>query len=564
MRRIAAALFVLGLVSPAHAQTTGQVSAPRPALPPRDNPTTPTGTAAMRGRITNADGAPLRRAMVTVFAPEISVRRLVTTDDEGRWEMTELPAGRYTIAATKGSYVPLQYGQRRPFEPGRPVAVADGQTLERLDIALPAGSVIAVTVTDQFGEPMAGVQGNLQRYQFRPDGKRTLSGVPNGFFTTDDRGQFRAYGLMPGEYIVSASMRPSFNIQAPTAGRDAADGYATTYYPGTTNPQDSQGVSVGLGEEKPITFPMVSTRMVKVSGVVTDSQGRPAAGAELSLSISTGGGVRFVSGTNVATDGTFSAANIPPGSIRLDVRGIASGFGDPPEFASVPLTVAASDISGLKVTLDPPHTILGTIVFDGTASRAGAMPIRVNAVTASGEPGMFFYEPNNGLVDADGRFEIRGASGDVLLRAQLPPQWMIRSVTVDGKDITDEPLNVTAQETINGVIVTLTDRLPDVSGSVTNARGEPVKEYGVVIVPAEEKSGTVQTRYVRVGRPDQDGRFDVRGLPPGSYYAAAVEMHEQGREWDPEYQRSIRQSGRPFTLREGDTVSLQLKLTSIQ
>jgi hypothetical protein len=41
-------------------------------------------------------------------------------------------------------------------------------------------------------------------------------------------------------------------------------------------------------------------------------------------------------------------------------------------------------------------------------------------------------------------------------------------------------------------------------------------------------------------------------------------MHEQGREWDPEYQRSIRQSGRPFTLREGDTVSLQLKLTSIQ
>jgi protocatechuate 3,4-dioxygenase beta subunit len=503
--------------------------------------------------------------MVTVTANEIAVRRVVTTDDEGRYEVTDLPAGRYTITATKGSYVSLQYGQHRPFEPGRPIAIADGQTLERLNIALPAGSVIVVTVTDQFGEPMAGVQGNLQRYQYRPDGRRTLNGIPNGFFSTDDHGQFRAFGLMPGEYIVSASMRPMFNVQTPTTARDTADGYATTYYPSTTNPADAQVVTVGLSEEKPITFSMVSMRMARISGVVVDSSGRPAAGAELSLSISTGGGYRFVFGTNIAPDGTFTATNIPLGSIRLQVTGVASGFGDPPEYVSVPLTVTPSDITGLKIVMEPPGTISGTIVFAGSASRTGPAPIRVNPVTTSDDPGaFFFYNPNNGLVDTDGHFEIRGVSANVLLRAQLPPQWMMRSVTLDGADITDEPLDVATQRNISGVVITLTDRLTDVSGAVTNTRGEPVKEYAVVVVPAEEKAGTAQARYVRVGRPDQDGRFDVRALPPGAYYAAAVEMHEQGREWDPEFQRSIRQSGKTFTLREGETVNVQLPVASIR
>jgi hypothetical protein len=71
------------------------------------------------------------------------LRRVTTTDAEGRYEFLELPAGRFSVSVTKAGYVPLQYGQRRPFEAGTPVNVADGETVERIDFSLPRGSVIA-------------------------------------------------------------------------------------------------------------------------------------------------------------------------------------------------------------------------------------------------------------------------------------------------------------------------------------------------------------------------------------------------------------------------------------
>ena len=109
--------------------------------------------------------APLRRAQILITAGQLGVRRFTTTDADGRYEIIELAEGRYNVTASKGGYVTLQYGQRRAFEPGRPVAVAEGQEVSRVDIALPRGSVITGRLTDEFGEPIAGAQVEVQRYQ---------------------------------------------------------------------------------------------------------------------------------------------------------------------------------------------------------------------------------------------------------------------------------------------------------------------------------------------------------------------------------------------------------------
>jgi hypothetical protein len=69
------------------------------------------------------------------------------------------------------------------------------------------------------------------------------------------------------------------------------------------------------------------------------------------------------------------------------------------------------------------------------------------------------------------------------------------------------------------------------------------------------------TRYLRVVRPDQDGRFRIRGLPPGSYEATAIESLEQGRQFVPDVQARLRDTARRFTVREGETLALDLKLT---
>ena len=69
------------------------------------------GTARIRGHVVAADsGQPLRKAQVRAFAAEVRENRATSTDAEGRFELKDLPAGRYNITASKGSFVSLQYG----------------------------------------------------------------------------------------------------------------------------------------------------------------------------------------------------------------------------------------------------------------------------------------------------------------------------------------------------------------------------------------------------------------------------------------------------------------------
>ena len=88
-----------------------------------------------------------------------------------------------------------------------------------------------------------------QRYQYGPDGQRKLTGVqgaPAPFSGTDDRGDFRIFGLMPGEYVVQATMR---SLGAPVAGtNDSSEGYSPTFYPGALTPEQAQPISLGVGE----------------------------------------------------------------------------------------------------------------------------------------------------------------------------------------------------------------------------------------------------------------------------------------------------------------------------
>jgi len=131
-------VLILTLMMPAGvAAQTAPGGTPRPGLPPRDTPLAkPAATGKIRGRVLAVDtNAPLRRAQVTLLAGQLGVRRFTTTDADGRYEFADVAEGRYTVTAGKGGYVTLQYGQRRAFEPGRQVSVADGTELAAQKLA---------------------------------------------------------------------------------------------------------------------------------------------------------------------------------------------------------------------------------------------------------------------------------------------------------------------------------------------------------------------------------------------------------------------------------------------
>ena len=105
---------------------------------------------------------------------------------------------------------------------------------------------------------MTGVRVTVltQRYV---QGRREFSPVGRGA-ASDDRGQYRVYGLPPGQYWVSAAqlggMSPSGDGQ----------GYAPTYYPGTSNVAQAQMVSLALGQEMTgIDYVLVPVRTASVA-----------------------------------------------------------------------------------------------------------------------------------------------------------------------------------------------------------------------------------------------------------------------------------------------------------
>ncbi len=126
----------------------------------RDVRTVTTGTAEISGTLVTDDttATPVRRAIVTLTGHELSRSGLIAvTDDAGQFAFTSLPAGRYSLSASKSGYLPSMYGAKRPAGPGTAIVVGGGQREAGVLMKLLKGSVLSGTVLDDAGRPAPDV-----------------------------------------------------------------------------------------------------------------------------------------------------------------------------------------------------------------------------------------------------------------------------------------------------------------------------------------------------------------------------------------------------------------------
>jgi hypothetical protein len=567
----------------------------------------PQGTAAIAGRVLTADtGRPVKRARVTVAGGGRGGRS-ATTDDQGRYQIGELAAGNYGVTASKTGFVDAVYGQRRPLQPGTPITLADAQAVTNIDLRLTRGGVITGHVGDEDGEPLARALVTVQRYQY-VRGEKQLT--PAGGDQTDDRGQYRVFGLPPGEYYVSASatglgeligrglqqlaaglaagggrggrggaggLPPGFGAPEPPE----STGYAPTYYPGVVSAGEAGKVSLAPGQEASgIDFQIQLVPLATVTGLVSGAQ--DTANVLLVPQDSGGGLGRFGGQTLVGRpmpDGTFSIANVPPGRYVVVAR--SGGRSGDPRTAMQPIVVNGQNLDGVALVLQPGVSVSGNITVEssGTPAPADYSVFLVDVPDVDPLPGGLgggaggrggrggpFGSANR--VDKNGSFTVGNLQpGRHFVRvagggAQGGGQWTLKSVTLGGVDVADQPFELKPGQNVDGVNVVLTDRASELAGTVRDAKNAATGGVTVIAFSTEAQYWRAQSRRISTSRTGQTGAYRIRGLPAGDYYVVAVEDVEQGEWFDPAYLDSMKDKATHVTLSDGDKKTLDLRGSS--
>jgi hypothetical protein len=546
MPRRTACLLTVSLVF-----SVGLARAQWPQPPPGQSK--PKGTSAFRGRVLTADSnQPLRKATVIAFSDTVRLTWATLTDADGRYELKDLPAGQYAVSATKVNYIWVARGSDRTTGIGAPITVVDGQVIDGLDLKLQPAGVVTGRILDEFNEPVAGAQVALVRLR-SVQGQRRLT--PGRSTTTDDIGEFRLFGLLPGEWYLAASLN---NVQ----WRDTSDRsvYLETYYPGTGNLAEARKLTIAPGQVvSTLAMTLQPVRAARISGMAYDSRGLPLANANV-IATQRFGERLSLGQTQAGPDGSFVIGAVPPGDYTLRAGlGLAEN-----ETAMVSLGVTGDDIAGVELMTAPPSLLRGQVMLNSTT---GTVPspstLRITAYMVDGGQGLTWMVDGGQVfatVKDDSTFEIKLPQGHAVIRLTGTPEWRVKGVRLNGLDVTENGFDVPAGGDLSNLDVELTNTVTQLSGTVTTASRDRTRN-SVILFAQDPNLWGFPSRYVAQGSADRDGVYRMR-LTPGRYYAIALAEVDQD-EWNtPEFLATLRDRAVALSIDEGESKILNLNLVA--
>jgi hypothetical protein len=545
---------------------------------PRDRPI-PKGTATIKGRVVDgATGAALPRAHVRLSGPS-GQRPAATTDAGGRFAFTDLPAGPYGLMVERSTYLPGRYPDtgRSLRSQGRPLILRDGEVIEDLTVPMYRGAAVTGRVLDQHGDPIEHVSIQVMRLS-RMAGGRPISA---GGTSTNDLGEFRVPRLQPGTYLLVAMPR----------GRGSDDGDDSlpvpTYYPGVTALDQALPVTLERGQTlSNIDLVMVDGTTSVITGIVVNTEGEPVRSAFVNAQtvMKDLPGGWSAGGTGTRPDGTFQL-KLTPGEYQLHVNARATIGGGPPkpedeQYGTERLMVTGEPIAGIKITVGNLSTVSGRFVFDGDS------PLPTNP-----EQLRMGFSSQDGAMCRSGRsdtaagwtFTVVGVAGTCTATPGGSGRWTIKAVMHDGVDLFDRPVTFEPGQHLRDVQVVLTDRRTELGFRVVDDSGQPTREFVALVFPTDKARWTSGYRYIRsfvpvpaelmpfvAGRsgrgsltaPGPGGQMRpelLTGLPPGEYFAVALDDIEAEESRDPTILERLARVAERITLVEGTRSEASLR-----
>ena len=499
--------------------------------------TAPQGTASIQGTVVSAVGnAPVANASVVLarVGGALTDYRVVETDSAGKFAVRDLVSGSYRIYVEREGFLRGEHGSRFSGTAGTPVSVVDAQVMAPVVITLTPTGAIAGRVTDGSRAASLVWVRALKTEMF--DGRRSFRIA--AWTQTDDRGEFRLFGLPAGSYYVSAILPANprldgANLVTPAIPTRAnGNVYSTTvpataenldprifdtlaapavYHPGTTDIENAVAVEVKPGATAAgISMAVAHVSPRRVGGRVTAPD--PAALTSLRITLSP-----IVSATDapipapVIADGSFDFARVPPG--RYTASAFSPAANTISFFGTAPVDVRAGDAAGVVIPMNAAVTVSGTLTIDGRAPTAADGAVLVQLQSAS--PGT----PSQGAqrVQPDGTFSIaRTFPAAYRFRVLLPgKQPWVKSARWGADDVTSTPLVVDGDPRGRTLTIDVSTKTASLDVQVMDAQRRPASGVLVVAVPDAARRG--RSANFRSASTDAQGRVQLTDLAPGEY-----------------------------------------------
>lgn len=456
-------------------------------------------------------GSPIADATVVLASGGNSRREMVTTTGpDGRFGF-DAPQGKFTLSSVVDGQN-RKFGEMSPLTGmGSAVITGPDQDTAHLVFRWSRTAVIAGRVVDDQREPVENARVQLF-YSGVMVGHVRIAPLPPVW--TDDRGEYRSWGIPGGTYYVAVTAHPWYANSglAPLGQSQAPTAYAAAYYPGTTDITRAAPLRVHPGGEVHVEFTLTAnaaaTITVNCDNDALGAPSRPLRGGGMTASVITEG---IGDTENVVSQPPsyrcpFMVSGLSPGHylLRLSSSGTTN-----PLTAQQWVDVGAGDMT-VSLSLHPPAAVHGNV----TLKNAGARPSGTLVVHLSRETG---GKSLSMAVGTDGSFSF--------LRVE-PGKYR---VSISGAGYYAETIragDAVLPDGVTNVEDGVESRLSILAGN-DNGRlkgfaardDQPVAHMLVILVPR----GPVSGHPIRGFQTESDGSFDWPAIRAGDYLLFAVD-----------------------------------------